>query len=30
LAENNEYFYRELLGLSEQEYSQLVAAEVIY
>jgi benzylsuccinate CoA-transferase BbsF subunit len=30
LAENNEYFYRELLGLSQQEYSQLVEAEVIY
>jgi crotonobetainyl-CoA:carnitine CoA-transferase CaiB-like acyl-CoA transferase len=30
LAENNQYFYCDLLGLSEQEYNQLVAAEVIY
>jgi crotonobetainyl-CoA:carnitine CoA-transferase CaiB-like acyl-CoA transferase len=30
LAENNEYFYRDLLGLSEQEYSQLIEAEIIY
>jgi len=30
LAENNEYFYRDLLGLSQQEYNQLVEAEVIF
>jgi benzylsuccinate CoA-transferase BbsF subunit len=30
LAEHNEYFYRDLLGLSEPEYNQLVEAEVIY
>ena len=30
LAENNQEFYCGLLGLSEQEYNQLVAAEVIY
>jgi crotonobetainyl-CoA:carnitine CoA-transferase CaiB-like acyl-CoA transferase len=30
LAEHNEYFYRDLLGLSKQEYNQLVEAEVIY
>jgi crotonobetainyl-CoA:carnitine CoA-transferase CaiB-like acyl-CoA transferase len=30
LAENNQYFYCDLLGLSEQDYNQLVAAEVIY
>jgi benzylsuccinate CoA-transferase BbsF subunit len=30
LAESNEYFYRDLLGLSEEEYNQLVATEVIY
>ena len=30
LAEHNEYFYRDLLGLSEPEYKQLVEAEVIY
>ena len=30
LAENNEYFYKDLLGLSQQEYNQLVEAEVIY
>jgi benzylsuccinate CoA-transferase BbsF subunit len=30
LAEHNEYFYRSLLGLSEQEYAELVAEQVIY
>jgi benzylsuccinate CoA-transferase BbsF subunit len=30
LAEHNEYFYRQLLGLSEQEYNELVEAKVIY
>jgi benzylsuccinate CoA-transferase BbsF subunit len=30
LAENNEFFYKDLLGLSQQEYNQLVDAEVIY
>jgi crotonobetainyl-CoA:carnitine CoA-transferase CaiB-like acyl-CoA transferase len=30
LAENNQYFYCDLLGLTDQEYNQLVAAEVIY
>ena len=30
LAEHNEYFYRQLLGLSEQEYNELVAAKVTY
>lgn len=30
LAEHNDYFYRSLLGLSEQEYSQLVDEQVIY
>jgi len=30
LAEHNEYFYCDLLGLSQQEYSQLVEAKVIY
>ena len=30
LAEHNEYFYRELLGLSEKEYQQLVDEQVIY
>ncbi|HVH91263.1 MAG TPA: CoA transferase [Candidatus Acidoferrum sp.] len=30
LAENNEFFYKDLLGLSQQEYNQLVEAEVIY
>jgi benzylsuccinate CoA-transferase BbsF subunit len=30
LAEHNEYFYRELLGLTQQEYDQLVEAKVIY
>jgi crotonobetainyl-CoA:carnitine CoA-transferase CaiB-like acyl-CoA transferase len=30
LAENNQYFYCDLLGLSDQEYQKLVAAEVIY
>jgi crotonobetainyl-CoA:carnitine CoA-transferase CaiB-like acyl-CoA transferase len=30
LAEHNEYFYRDLLGLTQQEYSELVAAQVIY
>jgi crotonobetainyl-CoA:carnitine CoA-transferase CaiB-like acyl-CoA transferase len=30
LAEHNEYFYRQLLGLSEQAYHQLVQEKVIY
>jgi crotonobetainyl-CoA:carnitine CoA-transferase CaiB-like acyl-CoA transferase len=30
LAEHNEYFHRDLLSLSKQEYNQLVEAEVIY
>jgi benzylsuccinate CoA-transferase BbsF subunit len=30
LAEHNEYFYRQLLGLSEAEYRQLVEEKVIY
>ncbi|HEU4340374.1 MAG TPA: CoA transferase [Candidatus Binatia bacterium] len=30
LAEHNEYFYREVLGLSEQEYERLVREQVIY
>src|SRR5919108_945184 len=30
LAEHNEYFYRQLLGLSEQTYHQLVQEKVIY
>jgi benzylsuccinate CoA-transferase BbsF subunit len=30
LAEHNDYFYRSLLGLSEQEYTQLVDEQVIY
>jgi benzylsuccinate CoA-transferase BbsF subunit len=30
LAEHNEYFYCDLLGLSPQEYHRLVEAEVIY
>ncbi|HEY1268978.1 MAG TPA: CoA transferase [Candidatus Binatia bacterium] len=30
LAEHNEYFYRELLGLSEEEYKKLVDDQVIY
>lgn len=30
LAEHNDYFYRSLLGLSDQEYSQLVDEQVIY
>jgi crotonobetainyl-CoA:carnitine CoA-transferase CaiB-like acyl-CoA transferase len=30
LAEHNEYFYRQLLGLGEHEYNELVAAKVIY
>jgi formyl-CoA transferase len=30
LAEHNEYFYRRLLRLSEQEYNQLVEEKVIY
>jgi benzylsuccinate CoA-transferase BbsF subunit len=30
LAEHNEYFYRGLLGLTQEEYSQLVDAQVIY
>jgi hypothetical protein len=30
LAEHNEYFYRSLLGLSEQEYTALVNEQVIY
>jgi benzylsuccinate CoA-transferase BbsF subunit len=29
-AEHNEYFYRRLLGLSAQEYSELVEKKVIY
>jgi crotonobetainyl-CoA:carnitine CoA-transferase CaiB-like acyl-CoA transferase len=29
LAEHNEYFYRDLLGLTQQEYGELVAAQVI-
>lgn len=29
-AEHNEYFYRQLLGLSEQEYNRLVEEKVIY
>ena len=29
-AEHNEYFYRQLLGLSEAEYRQLVEEKVIY
>ncbi len=30
LAEHNDYFYKELLGLSEQEYRLLVDEQVIY
>jgi crotonobetainyl-CoA:carnitine CoA-transferase CaiB-like acyl-CoA transferase len=30
LAEHNEYFYRSLLGLSDQEYTALVNEQVIY
>ncbi|HTN70887.1 MAG TPA: CoA transferase, partial [Methylomirabilota bacterium] len=30
LAEHNDYFYKELLGLSEEEYRQLVEEQVIY
>ena len=30
LAEHNDYFYRSLLGMSEQEYRQLVDEQVIY
>jgi crotonobetainyl-CoA:carnitine CoA-transferase CaiB-like acyl-CoA transferase len=30
LAEHNEYFYRQLLGLSEQQYNELDDAKVIY
>ena len=30
LAEHNEYFYRELLGLSAEEYTKLVDEQVIY
>ena len=30
LAEHNDYFYRELLGLSEKEYQKLVDEQVIY
>jgi crotonobetainyl-CoA:carnitine CoA-transferase CaiB-like acyl-CoA transferase len=30
LAEHNEYFYRELLGLSAEEYKKLVDEQVIY
>jgi benzylsuccinate CoA-transferase BbsF subunit len=30
LAEHNDYFYRSLLGLSDQEYTQLVDEQVIY
>jgi benzylsuccinate CoA-transferase BbsF subunit len=30
LAEHNEYFYRSLLGLPEQEYTELVNEQVIY
>jgi benzylsuccinate CoA-transferase BbsF subunit len=30
LAEHNEYFYRELLGLGEEEYKKLVDEQVIY
>jgi benzylsuccinate CoA-transferase BbsF subunit len=30
LAEHNEYFYRDLLGLTPQEYDQFVAEQVIY
>jgi benzylsuccinate CoA-transferase BbsF subunit len=29
-AEHNEYFYRQVLGLSERDYNQLVEAKVIY
>jgi crotonobetainyl-CoA:carnitine CoA-transferase CaiB-like acyl-CoA transferase len=30
LAEHNDYFYRSVLGLNEQEYKQLVDEQVIY
>ncbi len=30
LGEHNDYFYRQLLGLSEQEYKKLVEEQVIY
>ncbi len=30
LAEHNDYFYRSLLGLSDEEYSRLVDEQVIY
>jgi benzylsuccinate CoA-transferase BbsF subunit len=30
LAEHNDYFYRSLLGLSDDEYNQLVTEKVIY
>jgi crotonobetainyl-CoA:carnitine CoA-transferase CaiB-like acyl-CoA transferase len=30
LAEHNDYFYRSVLGLNEQEYRQLVDEQVIY
>jgi crotonobetainyl-CoA:carnitine CoA-transferase CaiB-like acyl-CoA transferase len=30
LAEHNEYFYRSLLGLTREEYTELVDAQVIY
>ena len=30
LAEHNDYFYRSLLGMSEQEYRELVDEQVIY
>jgi hypothetical protein len=30
LAEHNEYFYRQLLGLGEQEYNQLIEEQVNY
>jgi formyl-CoA transferase len=30
LAEHNDYFYKELLALSEDEYNSLVAEQVIY
>jgi crotonobetainyl-CoA:carnitine CoA-transferase CaiB-like acyl-CoA transferase len=30
LAEHNDYFYRSVLGLDEQEYTQLVDEQVIY
>ena len=30
LAEHNDYFYKEVLGLSEEEYQNLVEQQVIY